>query len=371
MSFRLSTHSEELKNKLASDARNYGLVLVVGSGINGTAAPKWSELLGELLDRVIEKARFEDERVALFSEKLKAWCEDEFEVPAQASIVKQLLGPERYRLEIQHALYRKIKSLQALQDYCQNPTGRDDSQRSKFELLRTIAELCQLDEVKGVATFNFDTLLEYAIKACPVKKPGERKAPRSYFGRVWSWDDEERAKVMPVYHVHGLLPPPSNILKNPQEGVVMSYGEYFERNADPFSWETSSLIHLMRHYCVLWIGVSLRDWNMLRLLDAARRDRNHLHSYCIQALPTIKTKAGCKDCETCEECKRREPCTKCKKCKKCRALNDKEETRFQRAAMRFRAELFSSVGVQLIVGGLGHDDLPESIQLIRDAITKQ
>jgi hypothetical protein len=374
MSFTLSTHSQDLVDKLATDARNNGLVLIVGSGINGTAAPMWSELLGQLLDEAIKKAGSEDKRIAFFPKQLKSWCQKEFDVLAQASIVKELLGPEFYRLKIQQGIYPKTTSLQDLQDYCRSPNGGDKVQSSQFELLRSIAELCQLDAVKAVATFNFDTLLEYAIKSCKVKAPGERKVPHSYFGRVWTWDgnvNKTQTRVIPVYHVHGLLPPPSSVLKNREMGVVMSYDEYFDRNADPFSWETSSLIHLLRHYCILWIGVSLRDWNMLRLLDAARSGRSRLPWYCIQALPSIASNDKCKKCKQCKECNQRETCPKCEKCENCKELADDQKKGFQSVAMRFRAELFSSVGVQLIVGGSEHADIPQSIQLIRDVITKQ
>ena len=239
MSYTISTRSQELLGQLARDARTHGLVIVVGSGVNGAAVPQWSALLSELFGQAIEKAALEDQRVTPLSWKVRAWCEQEFDSLAQASIIKLLLGPDRYRLELQRAIYRNIETMDDLDSYCGNPSNRKNL-RGRYELLRTVAELCQLDEVIAVATFNFDTLLEQAIGSCPVKRPGRRKAPRSYYGRVWSWEGHESGgEALPVYHVHGLLPPPTSLLPYPKGGVVMSYDEYFDRNADPLACRTA------------------------------------------------------------------------------------------------------------------------------------
>lgn len=336
MSNPLSVYNQKLVEQLAGDAKSFGLVLIVGSGLNGKAAPQWQTLLKELLMTAVKKSGIEDERVKSFEKELTQWCDSNFETLAKATIIKQLLGPVRYRAEIQNAIYQYIESWKELEGYC---SGNDpkDAEADKYELLKKVAELSQLDAVKAIATFNFDTILEKAIQCCKAVEPGRKKTPRSYFGTARSWDGNNscgETDILPIYHVHGLLPHPNNLLKSPDMNVVMSYDEYFERNANPFSWETSSLIHLLRHYCVLWIGVSFNDWNMLRLLDAARGQRRNLHSYVIQSSESIKPK----------------------------------KADFLKVAMRFRAELFNAFGVQLINAGNKYKNVPTTLDAIRRAI---
>jgi len=104
--------------------------------------------------------------------------------------------------------------------------------------------------------------------------------------------------------------------------VVFSYDEYFDKNADPLSWETTTPLHLLRNYCSLWLGASMTDWNMLRLLYGANGAADKPRVFCLQCLEEAKD-----------------------------AENHKP------AAMRFQATLLKSVGVKLIVAGADYADV--------------
>jgi hypothetical protein len=340
MSSPLHAYSQEMLKNLREDARKHGLVLFVGSGVNGKAAPQWSGLLSGLLKLAIKVAEMEDDRIENHHDRLLKWCQRQFDPLAQATIAKGLLGPDRFRAEIQDAIYRQAGTEEELRDYCGNIEKRRANEASaKFEMLRVAGELCHLPEVRAVATFNFDTLLETAVESTG-KAGSKKKIARSYAGPalmsgIHSGKDEH--DVLPIYHVHGLLPHPDAVLRPDPSGLVMSYEDYFDKNADPLSWETSTMIHLLRNYCTLWIGVSLTDWNMLRLLDAAKGRRGFLPSYCVKALESI---GGTDECQP----------------------PNLEE--FQRVAIRFQAELFDLVGVKLITAGPKHDDVAKVLSTL-------
>jgi hypothetical protein len=314
------------------------LVLFVGSGVNGTLLPQWGTLLGVLVRQAIKEGSLDDHRVtSAMAACLQKWAAEHFDVGAQASIAKRILGSARYRNEVQDALYACVADdiERQIEDYGRKAHGSDRPIDPQLELLCRVADLCLLPQVKAVATFNFDVLLEYAITAAARAK-GERRRPRAYFGQALTFpgSDVPASDVLPVFHVHGLLSPPSELLRTANSGLVLSHDEYFEKNADPLSWETSTSIHLLRHFCTLWLGASLKDWNMLRLLDAARRGGTRVRSYCIQCLAEAGTSA---------------------------TLGGEDLSTFQKVAMRLQAALFDAVGVSLIIGGEHFTDIPVTI----------
>ena len=325
---KLNPESEDILHDLVQDVQSTGLVLFIGSGINGEALPQWDSLLGTLLSESLLWVEHEDIQIQNQHENLVKWCKQNLDVCAQASITKKLLGPERYRLEIQETLYGKTENIEEeIQAYCNGPAF----QSKKYSFLRQVAELCSSSHVKAVATFNFDTLLECAISAI-----GDRR-PRSYYGEVDSAKNSiKRLNDIPIYHVHGRLPIPS-LFRNPDESVVLSYDEYFDKNADPLSWETATSIHLLRNYCTLWLGASLKDWNMLRLLHGALSGRTIIRSYCVQCLEDIKKPDDPK-------------------------LNRNEIQNFRKTAMRIQASLLEAVGVRLILAGPAYSDIPMVIE---------
>ena len=105
-----SPNTLELLGELVANAKEHGLVLFVGAGINAGSLAQWNELLFRLLGKAIQHIRLEEDRIDSLASLYKkisfeGWCRGHFDVCALASVIKSILGPERYRLEIQDALY--------------------------------------------------------------------------------------------------------------------------------------------------------------------------------------------------------------------------------------------------------------------------
>lgn len=78
-----------------------------------------------------------------------------------------------------------------------------------------------------------------------------------------------KASELPIYHVHGYLPRKGRILKD--KDIVFSEDAYHSQFIDPFSWSNLILLNKLSHNTCLFIGLSLTDPNLRRLLDVANR----------------------------------------------------------------------------------------------------
>lgn len=88
------------------------------------------------------------------------------------------------------------------------------------------------------------------------------------FSVVYDEGIKYKSEEIPIYHVHGYLPK-SKTIKN--HNLVFSEDGYHTQFIDPYSW--SNLIQLykyMNNSC-LFIGVSLSDPNLRRILDISKR----------------------------------------------------------------------------------------------------
>ena len=255
------------------------------------------------------------------------------------------------------SIRERVVSKQTSKKYCQAPKPPDN--HPEFAYLRAIAELASLPAVRAVATFNFDTLLEVAVSAL------HKRAPVAHFGKVTSAFAEQSPQKppLPVYHIHGLLFASDSVVHSPDESVVFAYDEYFEANANPLAWETSTVIHLLRNYCTLWLGVSLRDWNMLRLLDAGCVGQADIQAYCLQCVEEIRLESIL--------VLPVEPKNKQSEVEEEKAYGDDAKRLWNKhltlragsaevrsTAMRLQATLLRAVGVQLLIGNARFCDLP-------------
>jgi hypothetical protein len=340
--------------ELVEDANEHGLVLFVGAGINGMALPLWNELLTDLLGEAVRDKLETDPLSFQLSNHLTEWCKAHFDVTAQASLAKRILKDEKYQRIIRESLYKSSSEIEAeFKNFCAGRMQDEDSAK-KFGFLKATAELCSLPQVRAVATFNFDTLLETAIAAC-----GEKR-PRAYYGNVATVPDpkHKRKEIIPIFHLHGLLSPPGGLLESHEESVVLARDEYFSKNTDPLSWETSTPLHLLRHFATLWLGTSLKDTNMMRLLDAARSGRTEGHIYCVQCLSEVK-----KEWAISPPSPRSDDLEKALQeyVKKWRHF-ERHSSNFESVAMLFQQALLKTVAVNLIVGGNSFQDIPAIIE---------
>jgi hypothetical protein len=107
----------------------------------------------------------------------------------------------------------------------------------------------------SVVTFNFDDLLETEL--------GSRKIPvRPVISKDRQWGSGLR-----VIHPHGYIPQSGPISR---DNIVFTEPDYHKLTEEVFHWGLSEIVSRLRKNTVLFIGLSMSDPSLRRLLDATR-----------------------------------------------------------------------------------------------------
>lgn len=247
-----------------SGALKFGrLTLVCGAGVSvGAGIPVWNQLLLGLLESMIERLSKDH------SLKLGSNAAEEFNTRHGASslilgkYLKNNLGKD-FGKKIRDALYSA------------KPTTCD--------LISAIVDLSRPQRdgkpLDSILTFNFDGLIEENLTAAAILN-------RAIYTEAIKHDPNE----IPVYHVHGYLPRTGKI---PDEtDIVFSEDAYHSQFIDPFSWSNLIQLNKLTQNTCLFVGVSLTDPNLRRLLDVAWRKNpdKTLSHYILKKRPCFGNK---------------------------------------------------------------------------------
>jgi hypothetical protein len=118
-----------------------------------------------------------------------------------------------------------------------------------------VAALGEMRRVRRICCFNFDDLLEDALIKQEIRPLTEG-------------DEYDALTRQPlVFHPHGFLPR-TNWQESRRKPIVLSEDDYHDLYADPYSWANLVQLGLLMNHSALFVGCSLTDPNMRRLLDA-------------------------------------------------------------------------------------------------------
>jgi SIR2-like domain len=126
--------------------------------------------------------------------------------------------------------------------------------------LKAVAQLTARSEEDGrciplIVTFNFDDLLERELEALGV-----------LYQTVYS-DARRKGHGLPIVHPHGFLP---RMGDPPESDLVFAEFEYHQLSFSSVHWAQVEMLNALRNYTVLFVGLSMSDPNLRRLLDASR-----------------------------------------------------------------------------------------------------
>lgn len=108
----------------------------------------------------------------------------------------------------------------------------------------------------SIITYNYDDLIERGLK-----EKGLLNIP--VFG------NQNQKLYIPVYHVHGYLPQGDEIDSIP----VLSEKEYHDIYKTAYHWSNVEQLHAMQRSVCFFVGLSMTDPNLRRLLDIANGER--------------------------------------------------------------------------------------------------
>lgn len=149
-----------------------------------------------------------------------------------------------------------------------------------------IKEICNLilakrQFAKSIITYNFDDVMERALKAAGINN-------YPIFGM------NQPQQAFPIYHVHGFIPyDNSQIIKSVP---ILSEEEYHREYANSYNWSNVEQIHALSRTTCIFIGLSMTDPNLRRLLDIAIRDSENEARHFV-FLPHIEDFKNVKDAD--------------------------------------------------------------------------
>ena len=250
---------------LTDSLKNGRLTLVCGAGISiGAKIPSWNDLLLRLLESMM--MRISNNK----SISLKNISTREFQKRLGSSslvmgkYLKSNLGKD-FLIELRDALYQD------------NPKSCD--------LIDSIVDISRPQRdgkpLDSIITFNFDALIEENLQSHNIKHRAiDNEGVRN------------KANELPIYHVHGYLPRKGKITT--KKDVVFSEDAYHTQFIEPFSWSNLIQLNKLSQNTCLFVGMSLTDPNLRRLLDVANRKEssNSINHYIIKKTPEIDGSNG-------------------------------------------------------------------------------
>jgi hypothetical protein len=257
--------------RLIADAD--ALTVIVGAGASTEAGlPSWQKLVDDLLDDALSQ---------------RGWSADADAIKTMARKNGLLTAAEiaRALLDDDDDLGNKVK--EHLYD------GADPTSLHPGPLLVAIAALQNaFGRSMSIGTFNYDDLIEAALRARAAARRWWQNV-RSYIqGRQPLWDD------VGVTHLHGLLG------REDKGRVVLTEGDYQIMQNSTSCWQEDWFIDRLRHSTCLFLGVSMSDPNLIRYLHRApKTNRRHI-ALLRRDADLGEARLSAAACERCEEAER-------------------------------------------------------------------
>lgn len=234
------------------------LTLVCGAGASvGAGIPTWHQLLLRLLESMMKKIS-NDHSFSLDNDTANEFANRY--APSSLIVGKYLknnLGND-FLKEVRDALY--------------------SSQTTSCSTIEEIVNLSRPQRngkpLDSIITFNFDGLIEENLHANNIS-----------YKAIYNEGMKNSPNELPVYHVHGYLPRSGRLPAD--ANIVFSEDSYHSQFIEPFSWSNLIQLNKLSQNTCLFLGLSLTDPNLRRLLDVSNRKNpdKSLNHYIIKKLP--------------------------------------------------------------------------------------
>lgn len=236
---------EGFLKQLSGEYNNDNLVLFLGAGASRDAKiATWEALISELFFALINKE--------MNAKEIKLTDAD------RDNIVAVIRNQNGYSPLLQIRFLRQGFE-DNLEDLVRGILYKNSDISS--DLLKEIVQLCVPNRgktgVQAIINYNFDDLIEKNLDNRRVKY-------RSiYSDGVKPYSDE-----LGIYHVHGFLPQNKGDYENLAKSLlVFSEEGYHKLLLEPYNWANMSQLNYLTNNTCLFIGLSMTDPNLRRLLD--------------------------------------------------------------------------------------------------------
>jgi hypothetical protein len=310
---RYAEREAERRSKLIAELRgayeHKGLVLYVGAGVSRSIGlPTWPELIRSLTVRMMTRkvesaiallAPLQDEQRWKFLESVTDDLdEQELDQKPILMLARSIKEQMKDRLPgaIASILYRR--STMRFSRSLGSPVSKRRELRSRLSrgaesppssaLMDALVGLARAERdargVQSIITYNYDDLLEenllFKNVRCTTALSGSQRIPDG---------------SLPVYHVHGLVSVRdyAEFLKSDRSkqisargNFVFSEDEYHAEYSDPYKWSNMTQISHLGKNIGLFVGLSMQDPNLRRLIDVTHKQYPENFNFAILRRPT-------------------------------------------------------------------------------------
>ncbi|MFH1321366.1 MAG: SIR2 family protein [Bacteroidota bacterium] len=241
--FQVKVSRQEIINKINKAYRNEKLVFVMGAGISmNYGLPSWDVLLQKIMVTTIEKEQSASN--------------------ALSKLFTELFSPSpliagRY---LQKYYEKKNSSFEeAVRKVLYENLNISKTSSIMDEIVKFCVAAGKSPNIDSIITYNFDDIVEQHLLKTNVEIP---------FRPIYGVGMNPEPGELPIYHVHGFLPEKSKL--NDSNQITFGENVYHKQYTDIYSWNNIVQINKFRDFTCLFIGSSLTDPNIRRLLDIAR-----------------------------------------------------------------------------------------------------
>lgn len=249
-----------------------GLVLALGAGVSKCSdIPGWEELLARLVAKCLPEGN---------ENKYNDLRRHGLSLEIIASIVEEHCQDRDAFVErVRDALYQDYP-------YYKIPITKSNRRRiagyirKNNQTLRAVGSLCVIrnpgktscrrnPHIHAIVSLNLDALLQVYIK-----NRYDKYITRTV-ERATAETHPERDQIN-VYHMHGYLVTGKNIGDKGTEAadsVVLTEQDYFDFINNPNSLYNYTFLYLLREFNILFIGLSMFDENIRRMLHYSKKER--------------------------------------------------------------------------------------------------
>ena len=259
---RKSTSETAVKH-LKDDFNSGNLNFVLGAGISSKfGIPTWDNLLQRLLMTTIEQEKDKSLVLSIFFSKI---------FNPSSLIAGRYLEESIKDDKIKNKFENKVREA-LYETYNENAESLVMDEIIKFCLAPGNSP-----NLDGIITYNYDDIIETKLKESNLDMPFE-----SIFGQSINPDNN----ALKIHHVHGFLPRNGNL--GNENRITLGEFVYHEQYNNIYSWNNIVQINKFRDKVCLFVGTSLTDPNIRRLLDIAKTQKKSTKFHYVFKIKTNK-----------------------------------------------------------------------------------
>lgn len=227
--------------------------MFLGAGVSIDAGlPGWDKLLESLIEQnenpdesVFQPENYDD---------IERNCAQSSLIIARYIKTGLFLSEENFTEKLRPILYKNIKTTRTLAKTIAHCIS-ENYDKSNFG-------------IESVITYNYDDLIEQELSILGVDNSPVYEGTRN------------NLEEFPIYHVHGILPEK----EGPNSKIILCEEDYHDVYKESYLWSTIEQLHALNRTVCFFIGLSMTDPNLRRLLDFSRDlgDKSLVHYVFLQ-----------------------------------------------------------------------------------------